>query len=522
MVGQSRAQNPLYNLVVIGASAGGIEAIIHLVTTIPPYFPAPIVIAQHLDPTRPSHLGAILMRRSHLPVKIIADGPPQPLTPGTIYVVPANRNVEITDPDVSLQPYDGRRPKPSIDRLLETAARAYGERLLAVILTGSGSDGSIGARVVKAAGGTVVIENPATASFPSMPASLAPSTVDIVADLAQIGPLLSDLVTGGVAPVSAEAEDSVASLLQRVHAHSGLDFTKYKRATILRCLQRRLVATGAVSLPAYLNYLDAHPEEYARLSASFFINVTSFFRDRQLFNYLKERIVPELLARAKSRGQHRVRVWSAGCATGEEAYSIAILLCEALGDEADRDDLSARIFATDADDEAITFARRGVYAPSALKGLPNEYKQRFFREVKGGFVVTEEVRRLVTFGEHDLGQQAPFPQIDLVLCRNVLIYFTPELQRRALQLFAFALRDGGYLVLGQAETAASLDAYFARIEPRLSVYRRQGGRILVPPLRPRGILEFVPPARDITSEAGRDSENDETVSPEPSSQPPER
>lgn len=477
----------LYDLVVIGSSAGGIEALTLLVGALPPDFPAPIVIAQHLDPERPSHLGEILSRRSALPVHTVSGSEAQPLSAGTIFVVPADSDVEITDHTLHLLSSSPRRPKPSVDLLLSSAARAYGEGVIAVILTGSGSDGAAGARDVKAAGGTVVIENPETASYPSMPASLAPTTVDIVANLERIGPLLRDLLTGLYVPSQPQSLESLEALLDYVRTQSGIDFNQYKRPTIMRRLQRRMAATGAVTIDDYIHYLQQHADEPARLVASFLINVTEFFRDSAFFAHLSEHVLPDVIARAREEPGHELRVWSAGCATGEEPYSVAILLAELLGDEVDG--LSVRIFATDVDADAVMFARRGIYPAAALASIPDALKARYFVPVENGYEITKRVRSLVVFGEHDLGQRAPFPHIDLVLCRNVLIYFTSELQKRALQLFAFALRDGGYLVLGNAETPNPLARYFVSVHPHFKIYRRQGERALVPPARPTGLTQ---------------------------------
>ena len=474
----------LYDLVVIGSSAGGIEALTLLMGTLSPDFPVPIVIAQHLDPERPSHLGEILTRRTTLPVHTVTGTDPQSLSPGTVYVVPADRDVEIMDRTLHLLSTSTRRPKPSVDLLLSSAARAYGERVIAVILTGSGSDGATGARDVKVAGGTVVIENPETASYPSMPASLAPTTVDIVANLDRIGPLLCDLLTGLYVPSQPESLESLDALLDHVRTQSGIDFNQYKRPTIMRRLQRRMAATGAITIDDYMHYLQQHADESGRLVASFLINVTEFFRDPAFFEHVREHVLPDVIARAREEPGHELRIWSAGCATGEEPYSVAILLAELLGDEVDR--LSVRIFATDVDTDAVTFARRGIYPAAALATVPDALRARYFVPVEDGYEITKLVRGLVVFGEHDLGQRAPFPHIDLVLCRNVLIYFTSELQKRALQLFAFALRDGGYLVLGNAETPSPLARYFVSVHPHFKIYRRLGERALVPPARVAG------------------------------------
>jgi two-component system CheB/CheR fusion protein len=222
----------LPQLVVVGSSAGGIEALSTLVSTLPTPFPAPVVIAQHLDPSRPSHLGEILARRSPIPVVTVQQH--EPLRPGTIYVVPSNYDIEVTDHDITLLPDGAGRPKPSIDLLLSSASEVYGERLVAVILTGTGSDGASGARSVKQAGGTVVVQNPNTAAFPGMPQALEPQIVDIVADLPRIGPILFDLLTGVAVPTQADAERELEPFLDVVREHTGIDFRSYKRPTILR------------------------------------------------------------------------------------------------------------------------------------------------------------------------------------------------------------------------------------------------------------------------------------------------
>ncbi len=233
---------PVTQLVTIGASAGGVETLSALVATLPASFPAPIVVAQHLDPTRISHLQEILGRRSLLPVRSVMDH--EKLEAGVIYVVPANQHISISDHHVSIEKDSGGRPKPSIDLLFRTAAQVFGEGLIAVVLSGLGSDGSAGARRVKEAGGTVVIQNPQTAPFPSMPQALAPSTVDIVADAEAMGPLLYDLLTGAYTPTGPQDDRQMRVFLGEVQDKSGIDFSRYKMPTLRRRLQRRLVATG--------------------------------------------------------------------------------------------------------------------------------------------------------------------------------------------------------------------------------------------------------------------------------------
>jgi two-component system CheB/CheR fusion protein len=493
-----------HDLVVIGASAGGIDALSRLVATLPADFPAPIVVAQHLEPSRVSHLQEILGRRTILPVRTVTQH--ESLESGIVYVVPANRDVAITDHTIDIERDLPGRPKPSIDRLLETAAQTFGERLIAVILTGTGSDGAEGARRVKEVGGTVVVQDPETAQFPELPRSLAPSTVDIVADLEQIGPLLRDLLAGVYAPLSPGEDRQFQALLEQVRTRSGIDFGRYRQPTIRRRLQRRMADTGQDTIEEYSQYLRRHSEEYERLVGSFLIKVTDFFRDPELFEYLRTNILPEVIDEARSRG-NELRIWSAGCATGEEAYSLAILVADILG--TDIEEMSVRIFATDIDPHAVTYARRGLYAAAAVERVPSDLRSRFFAAVDGGYEVKKTVRRLVVFAPHDLGQRAPFPRIDLALCRNVLIYFTPDLQRRALQLFAFALRPSGRLILGKSETTSPLPEHFTIEDARLKVYRRRGDRVLIPTAEIRTTI----PWSDLASSARTDLARLEMRSP---------
>ena len=467
---------PDSQLVVIGASAGGIEALSRVAASLPADFPVPIVIAQHLDPRRPSHLREILARQTSLRVRTVTEH--AALEAGTVYVVPSNRHVELTDHELRLRQPPAGSIAPSVDVLLESASRAYGAGLIAVILTGSGSDGSSGARYVKLAGGTVVIENPATAMFPSMPSSIPPSLVDATADLDRIGPLIRDLLSVSGDATGDMDKAALDALLARIRERSGIDFSSYKPATILRRLKGRMTATGGGSLAAYAAHLETDPEEYARLVSSLLIKVTEFFRDPKVWDYIGDRLLPTLIDEARAEGRE-LRIWSAGCATGEEAYSLAIMVAEALA--SDMAPLDVRVFATDIDRDAIAFARRGVYPKAAVSGVAANLRSRYFVSTEAGYEIGKRLRTLVVFGEHDLGERAPFPRIDLLLCRNVLIYFTPPMQRAALETFAYSLRPDGCLILGPSETVAALPDPFSQEHARLCVYRRRPGtQVLLP------------------------------------------
>jgi two-component system, chemotaxis family, CheB/CheR fusion protein len=473
-----KSENRNNDLVVVGSSAGGVTALSTLVSTLHKNFPAPIVLAQHLDPQRPSQLGSILGRHSNLPIVVVSEPVPTPLENGKIYVVPANRHVKILDGHVHLEGDHGDRPKPSVDLLLSSAAQSYGEHLVAVILTGSGSDGAAGAVEVKNAGGVVIIQNPQTAAYPSMPLSLPPTAVDHVVEMEQIGPLLFDILKGISLPVTEKVEDPLRDLLTQVSARTNIDFRNYKSSTILRRIGRRMAVTHNTNPRDYADYLRTHPDEVKELVRAFLIKVTGFFRDPEAFDFIKSAIIPELVERARENGRI-LRLWSAGCATGEEAYSLALLLAEHLGPEFP--EWSVKVFATDLDADAIAFARRGLYPENVLNDLPREYRERYFEHADHGYRVSKALRQIVIFGQQDISRGVPFPRIDLVTCRNLLIYLKPELQQVVLDLFAYSLHQSqGFLFLGKAETARPVKATFELINKKWKIYRCLGGPLAFP------------------------------------------
>src|SRR5215813_10543332 len=466
------------DLVVVGASAGGVGALSTLVASLNKSFPAPIVIAQHLDPQRPSHLGTILERRSTLPIVVVSETEPTKLEGGKIYVVPANRHVKINDGHVYLEADHADRPKPSVDLLLSSAAEAYGEHLIAVVLTGSGSDGAAGAVDVKNAGGVVIIQNPQTAAYPSMPLSLPPTAVDHVVEMEQVGPLLYDILKGVNLPVSEKVEDPLRDLLTQVSAQTNIDFRNYKSSTIMRRIGRRMAVTHNGNVRDYSDYLRTHPDEVKELVKAFLIKVTGFFRDPEAFEFLRETIIPLLIDRGRNNGR-TLRIWSAGCATGEEAYSLALLVSDHLGP--DFPEWNVKIFATDLAADAINFARRGLYPENVLKDLPDDYRDRFFERIDQGYRISKALRQAVIFGQQDISRGVPFPRIDLVSCRNLLIYLKPDLQQVVLDLFAYSLhQSNGYLFLGKAETARPTKATFELVNKKWKIYRCLGGPIAFP------------------------------------------
>lgn len=478
---QVRASAPPRHLVVVGSSAGGIEALSILVEGLPAHFPAPVVLAQHLDPTRPSNLDQILQHHTALSVESVTTT--CVLQEGHIYIVPANCHVIIHDHHIEAREEHVKRPQPSIDELLSTAAQAYGENLIAVILTGTGSDGMLGSIDVKNAGGLVVIQNPQTARYPSMPLSLPPSIIDHSLDVEQIGPLLDKLLMLTSIPQTEERpEDTLQEILTLVNQQAHIDFHPYKTSTILRRISRRMAITHKLTMQDYTQYVKTHPEEVGELVKALLINVTQFFRDPEAFTYLESDILPKLIEQARARDRV-LRFWAAGCATGEEPYSLAMVLATLL--EAELSKWSIKIFATDLDEAAIDFARRGIYSEKLLAGVPQKYRDRFFERLDHQrYRICKTVRQIVIFGQQDLGRSASFPRIDLILCRNVLIYFTPQLQEMVLNQFALSLHPNGYLFLGKAETVRPKQTLYKLVNKQWKVYQCTGKRLSPGELQP--------------------------------------
>lgn len=436
------------------------------------------------------------------------------LEAGKIYVVPSNRHVVLRDGLVGLEEDHQGRPRPSVDLLLSSAAASYGDRLIAVILTGSGSDGAAGALDVKNAGGTVVVQNPQTARYPSMPLALPPTIIDFEADIERVGMLVYHLLKGETEVQTVDDTERVLrTILEQVGRQASIDFRPYKTSTMLRRINRRMAITHMRSMQDYALYLETHPEEIGELVQAFLINVTQFFRDAEAFTFLRHDVLPKVIAHARERDRV-LRFWSAGCATGEEPYSLAMLLTDLLGGELP--EWSVKIFATDLDEAAVTFARRGFYTDNFLKGVPAEYRERFFERIDHGYRISKTLRQMVIFGQQDLSRSAPFPRIDLVLCRNVLIYFTPELQDYVLNQFAFSLSDSGYLFLGKAETVRPAQPYYDLVNKQWKIYRCTSNSVPVTRRQVPNNLSKLRPDNNVprlSRIVGKSNSSEEPVSP---------
>ncbi|KAA0875916.1 EAL domain-containing protein [Nitrincola tapanii] len=467
-------------LVGIGASAGGLEALTRLVTALAPASHLSFVILQHLSPSHRSMMAEILSRETTLDVVDLEDGTlPRA---GVIYVVPSSFNAGLRNECLHLYPAEPERvPKPSINEFFISLAAEKGEAAIGIVLSGTGSDGTAGLRAIQAAGGITIAQTPESAKYRGMPESAIEAGVaDFVMSPEEMAARLPALVPERQEDLEPVAESTVKQLLNLLKERCQVDFSGYKAGTLARRIRRRVVATNHQETQAYLRWVESHPEELELLSRDILISVTSFFRDKEAFLALKEKIKEICEAR---REDEEIRVWVAGCASGEEAYSIAILFAEVLGERVMYQPV--QIFATDIDEDALNTARRGLYPAAALAALVPERLQKFFRPVHKHYEVSKRLRDMIVFARHNLVDDPPFLRLDLITCRNVLIYFDNSLQTRVFQRFHFALRDPGFLFLGRSESVAQAEHLFLAENRRERLFRKQGASVVMPALTPR-------------------------------------
>jgi two-component system, chemotaxis family, CheB/CheR fusion protein len=484
-------------VVGLGASAGGIAPLQQFFGDMKPDSGLAFVVVMHLSPDFESQLPSVLQQKTTMPVTQVTE--PVKVKPDHVYVIPPNHQLTFNDSVLTLVPPQqplGRRV--TIDLFFRTLAMAYGQRAVCVILSGTDSDGVIGLKHIRAQGGLTIAQDPNEAEHDSMPVSaISTGMVDWVLPVAQLAPKLLEFVQnenrmqlppeipgadepeakvpdapGGetVSQVTLDAEDeeAIVQVLADVRAHTSHDFSHYKRATILRRIARRMQVNSVESIPQYLGFLRTHPIETRALLQDLLIGVTHFFRDRDAFATLEAHI-PQLFA-GKTKDDE-VRVWVAGCATGEEAYSIAILLCEHC--KRLENPPRIQIFATDIDEQAIADARDGLYPSVVEVDVSPERLREFFTTDHGRYRVRKEVREKVLFAGHNVLKDAPFSRCDLISCRNLLIYLTGEAQERVFDIFHFALRSGGVLFLGGAEHHGQGESLFSPIDVKGRVFVRR-------------------------------------------------
>ena len=469
----------------VGASAGGLEAFSQLLQALPDEPGLAIVLVQHLAPQHDSALPVLLSARTRLQVEQAAEG--MRVERNRVYVIPPNVQMGIRDDVLHLLPRPSDRSQYTpIDYFLRSLAESAQDRAVGVILSGTASDGTAGVREIKAVGGITIAQNPETAKYDGMPrAAIASNLVDLVLAPADIAAELVSIArhpvhrnrvhASAVEPAREERETAIEQEMTQVfsllRSSTGVDFRRYKRPTIERRLQRRMVLQKLTRLDQYIRYMRENPNEVHALYSDILIHVTRFFRDRDAFGALTTNVLPSLLEGRSD--EQPVRIWIPGCSTGEEAYSVAILILEYLADQ--HRGSPVQMFATDISEPSIEHARAGVYPDAIASDVGPERLRRFFAKVADGYRVNKAVRDVCIFARQDLTRDPPFSKLDLILCRNVLIYLGAELQKRLMRVFHYALKPNGFLVLGTAETIGGSADLFDAADRKYRIYKKKPG-----------------------------------------------
>ncbi|OSM07088.1 putative two-component system, chemotaxis family, CheB/CheR fusion protein [Magnetofaba australis IT-1] len=470
----SEANNDRVFMVGIGASAGGLEALSALVGGLPERNNTAYLVAQHLSPTHKTLLTDLLARATTLPVKDAEHG--EPVLHDIIYITPPNKNIEISDAGriVLSEPEKySFLPKPSINQLFLSLAEHWQDRAVGVILSGTGTDGAQGMRAVNAAGGVTIVQDPTSAKYDGMPmAAINGCSVDMIIDPALIGEELVALANFPRNKVLqkhqlTQSNDDMSAIFDLLYRYKKVDFSIYKKNTIARRIKRRMLTLKITSLPEYVDKLKEDENEVVMLFKDILIGVTSFFRDRAAFEDLKIRLREYL---KNSPDLEEMRIWIPGASTGEETYSVVITLREILREL--RQSMTIRVFATDIDEDALKMARRGVYSEASINELSEEEIQRYFTINDNAFEVQKEIREHVVFSYHNLLSDPPFKNVDLVVCRNLLIYFTTEAQRHIMPMLHYALKDGALLFLGKSENTTNYEHLFATVSRSHKIFKR--------------------------------------------------
>jgi two-component system, chemotaxis family, CheB/CheR fusion protein len=460
-------------VVGIGASAGGLEALSDLTQNVPVDSMA-FVVVQHLSPRHESILPQLLSRSASLEVVTVADG--MPLEPNKIFVIPPNTDLAVMQGVLHLvAPPTGRGPRMPIDFFFRAMAEDQGANAIGIVLSGTGSDGTFGLKAIKAAGGVTFAQEPTTAKYDGMPRSaLASGAADFSLSPQEIGNELARIArqwSGPAAPISSKApqQEQINKLFILLRAETGNDLTHYKTSTLERRIERRMLLNKIGTLEDYVKFVQSNRDELNTLYKDTLISVTNFFRDPEAYDALKRLVFPQILEN-KDPGQP-VRIWVPACATGEEPYSLAMALLE-YSEEVSRE-VKLQVFGTDIDDDAIQYARRGVYPANITLDVSPDRLDRYFVKKDGEYFVPRRIRDLVVFSKQNVLKDAPFSRIDLVSCRNLLIYLQPAAQKRVLRILHYATNPAGFLLLGTSETVADAPLLFTPLDRKFKVYARK-------------------------------------------------
>ena len=464
-----------FQIVGIGASAGGIEALTHLFTALPSDTGMAFVVVQHLDPTHESMIAEIVGRTTPLTTQVA--GNHMPVEPNNIYIIPPGKDMVFGDGVLQLSPRTELRGQHrSIDQFLRSLAKEHGHKAIAVILSGMGNDGTLGVEEIKGGGGITFAQDN-SAEHSSMPRSaIASGCIDMVLSPAEIAREIGrisqhPLLVNAPPTTSSGKQEAFEQILQTLHDVVGMDFSNYKRNTLHRRVTRRMVLHKFDDMERYAQYVRAHPKEAEALYSDILINVTSFFRDPEAYELLKSRVFPALTEN-RSR-QESVRVWALGCSTGEEAYSLAMAYVEFA--EASGRRTPIQIFATDLNAAGIEKARSGTYSKGIEQDVSPERLRRFFTDIEGRYRISKSIRDMCIFARQNVLSDPPFSRMDLIACRNVLIYLDPVLQQRLMPMLHYALRNHGFLWLGTSETVGAYRDLFEQQDARYKLYVKKPG-----------------------------------------------
>ncbi len=490
-----RSGNAHFPIVGIGASAGGLEALEQFLGNVPDGSGMAFVIVQHLDPTHKGIMPELLQRATTMNVVQVTEQ--QQVEPNCVYVIPPNKDMSILHRVLHLmEPVAPRGLRLPIDSFLSSLAEDMQGNAIGVILSGMGSDGTLGLRAIKDKAGVALAQDPATAKFDGMPRSaINAGLVDIVAPAEEL-PRKIIAYLGHIRPIAApelattdKANSGLEKVIALLRAHTSHDFFQYKKTTLYRRIERRMGIHQIDKIGQYVRYLQENPAELDLLFKELLIGVTSFFRDPEEWDRLRDTAIPALLA--KSQSSRELRAWVVGCSTGEEAYSLAIVFKEAMEKAKPKDRFTLQVFATDLDKDAIDRARQGVYPANIAADVSPERLSRFFTQDQGCYRVNKEIREMVIFALQDVIKDPPFTKLDIVTCRNLLIYMEHDLQKMVLRLLHYSMRPGGVLLLGSSETVGGFTDLFRSSDGKSRLYERLESAMALEPVH--FPLAFVPP-----------------------------
>jgi two-component system, chemotaxis family, CheB/CheR fusion protein len=472
-----KIENRTFPIIGLGASAGGLEALEQFLGHVPPKSGLGFVIVQHLDPNHKGIMVELLQRSTPMPVVQIKDR--TKIEPDHVYVIPPNKDLSILQGILHLlDPSAPRGLRLPIDFFFRSLAEDQGEQSIGVILSGMGSDGSLGLRAIKEKAGAVFIQAPDTAKFDSMPRmAVEAGLADVIAPVEQLPRKILDylqhipLLSAKDRDLADKTKIGLEKVVILLRSQTGHDFSLYKKSTISRRVERRMGLHKIKKITDYVRYLRENSQESNLLFKELLIGVTSFFRDPAVWDFLKDKLIPQMLAARPGGGG--LRAWTAGCSTGEEAYSLAIVFKEAQEKTKPLSHCSLQIFATDLDKDAIDKARAGIYPANIRADVSAERLRRFFiKSDRGDFSIKKEIREMVIFAPQNLVMHPPFTRLDIVTCRNLLIYLDAELQKKLMPLFHYSLNAGGVLLLGSAETVGTATDLFSPLAAKTRLFRR--------------------------------------------------